>query len=421
MMFVMDVHPTRPEPMPFAQALQLLDELEAAVKARRDADLRIAAILARLHEGRGWEAIGVASVGEVGERHGLPSSEARSLCELGRAVRLNPLLEKLVSGGRITVAAGSIVAEVLADPRLLHPDDDWLGWAEREPTSALRRRVRRRKEEIALCAELVLPFETFVSLKGRDDFDRARIVASRRAGRSLTRGETLETVVDHYLDTFDENRVRPGERRCLPTEMVDGRYVPIAVRREIYERQGQRCAVPMCEHTTFLEKAHVVAHASGGDREADNLVLLCSLHHLFLDVGTISMSGTAAEPKFFDALGRDFAQRYEPGGIFGPVLRPQPANGTAELDSRSRPPSEAADPPGADPPATLPQAAAPQAADPQMPAPQMPAPQATDPRSGGSAENLGPTSPTDAGGDPPDLPPFDTERFWDPPGSPFRG
>jgi hypothetical protein len=117
----------------------------------------------------------------------------------------------------------------------------------------------------------------FVKPQARDDFDRARQIASRKAARALTQGETFEVVVDHYLDTFDEDRVKAGARRCPPTAMVDGRYVPMAVRREIYDRQGRSCAVGYCGNTLFLERAHLWAHASGGDREADNLVLLCSL------------------------------------------------------------------------------------------------------------------------------------------------
>ena len=154
-------------------------------------------------------------------------------------------------------------------------------------------------------------------------------MASRKAGRASVAGETLGVVADHYLDTFDEERVTPGERRCPPTALVNGRYVPRAVRREIYERQGQQCAVPLCEHFLFLEKAHLVAHASGGDREADNLVLLCSLHHSFLDSGVFHIVGTAATPRFIDAKGRDFATRYDPGGMFNEGRADPPAAGVA--------------------------------------------------------------------------------------------
>ena len=101
----------------------------------------------------------------------------------------------------------------------------------------------------------------------------------------LAESETFETVVDHYLDSFDVDRITPGTRRVGPTTHVEGRYIPMMVRREIYERQGHACAVPLCGNTLFLQHAHIQAHACGGSREADNLILVCSFHHMLFDHG----------------------------------------------------------------------------------------------------------------------------------------
>ncbi len=314
-LFVMNESVASPiPPPPSDEVFALHDQFEAAVRARREADLRCARLLARLEEIDGVSLYGSASVGELGERHGLAASEARALLDLGRAIRTNPLLEQQVVEGKISVAAGAIVAEVLSRPNLLRGEDDWIEWAKTRTTKTLRIMVQRRKEEARNDGQPVVPVHAFVSRQAHDDLQRCRVVASRKAGRALSQGETVGVIADHYLDTFDEERVTPGERRCPPTALVNGRYVPRAVRREIFERQGQQCAVPMCEHTLFLEKAHLVAHASGGDREADNLVLLCSLHHSFLDTGVLHIEGSAAKPRFIDREGRDFAKRYEPGG-----------------------------------------------------------------------------------------------------------
>jgi len=307
--------PSRPL-IPSEEIWALHEEFERAAHARREADLRCARALARLEELGGLFLFGCASVGELGERHGVSAIETRALLDLGRALPTQPLLEQQVADGRITVAAGAIVAQALSRPELQEGEDDWIEWARTRPTRALARELRRREEKARNGGRPVVPIPAFVSLDTRDDLYRSRVVASRKAGRSLSLGETLGVVCDHYLDTFDEERVSPGERRCPPTALVNGRYVPRAVRREIFERQGQQCAVPMCEHTMFLEKAHLVAHASGGDREAENLVLLCSLHHFFLDTGVLHIVGTAAKPRFFDEKGRDFATRYDPGGMF---------------------------------------------------------------------------------------------------------
>jgi hypothetical protein len=334
-----------PAPMPLDEVRTLLDEFDAALRARRDAELRCARVLEQLGRDRSWELLGCASIGELGERHGVAATETRALFDLGRAIRTTPLLESQVAQGKVTVAAASCVSEVLADPALLRREDDWIGWAQTETTRKLRDRVRRRREEVRIGDEPACPLTVYVRLKARDDFQRARAIASRRAGRTLTHGETFETLLDHYLTSFDEDRVKPGERRCPPTSLVEGRYVPMAVRREIFERQGRECAVPFCNHTMFLEMAHLWAHASGGDREADNLVLLCSRHHGFLDSGRITLVGTAASPRFYDGEGRDMSQRYDPGG--------SPSD-SESLSSRQRPntpspnsrsPVRSADPP----------------------------------------------------------------------------
>ena len=169
--------------------------------------------------------------------------------------------------------------------------------------------MRLRREEARLGDVPPVPVSFFVREQARDDFDRARTIASRKAFRALTPGEAFETVTDHYLDSFDEERVAPGTRRLPDTALVDGRYVPAAVRREIRERQGDKCAVPFCYYARFLEMAHLVAHASGGCREAANLVLLCFVHHGMFDRGELRMEDTASAPRFFDAQGRELAVR----------------------------------------------------------------------------------------------------------------
>ena len=313
-------------PIPtFAEAHALAERFAEAVRDRRDAELRCAAVLAELEQRQGLSWLACASVGELGERSGLAAEEARGLCDLGKALPQSPLLEQKVRDGQIPVRTACCVSRVLANPALLRDEDDWIGWALAEPVRRVERRVRRRLEEARAGDEPVVPLQLYVRARARDQFQRAREVASQKAARALTTGETFETVVDHYLDSFDVDRVAPGERRVEHTTHVAGRYIPMAVRREIYERQGHACAVPFCEHTLFLEHAHIVAHASGGSREADNLVLLCSLHHLFLDTGYLRLAGTAAKPLFFDDRGRDFGARYQPGGAYSFWPAPEPA------------------------------------------------------------------------------------------------
>jgi hypothetical protein len=214
----------------------------------------------------------------------------------------------------------------------------------------------------------VVPLNLYVRLKVREDFGRARTIASRKAGYHLTRGATFEVVVDDYLDRYDPDRVKPGSRKVPPTEGVPGRYVPADVRREVRSRRSEgsaspsraapavgpersvareltreRCQVPLCENYVYLELAHVVAHARGGDREANNLVLLCHEHHRMLDAGLMRMVGPADAPRFLDRDGNEIGQR------FGPVPLGQ---ATAESGAQALPPAGEVRPatPGTGPP-----------------------------------------------------------------------
>ena len=366
---------------------------------------------------------------------GCASSEARSLCELGRAVRLNPLLSKLVSEGRITVAAGSIVAEVLADPRLLHPDDDWIGWAEREPTSALRRRVRRRKEEIALSAELVLPFEVFVSLEG------SRRLRSRPRRRVATRG----SVPDSRRDARDRRRPLPRHVRREPRQ-ARGAPLPADGDGGRALRADGRAPRDLRAAGTAVRGPHVRAHdvpregACGGARERRRPrgrqpgpallapPLLPRLGH-HLDVGDRrgAQVPRPARARLRAALRAGRHLQMGPGNHRRRTRRP---SSTLDLDPHPKRPILRA-PTHRRRPRSAATVAARRLRRRRLRRSRrrsrqlLRSPHCRHRLRGhsGSGEDLGSTPSPDAGGEPPDLPPFppiDTERFWDPPSSPFR-
>jgi hypothetical protein len=61
--------------------------------------------------------------------------------------------------------------------------------------------------------------------------------------------------------------------------------------------------VPGCGNHLFLEFCHIDGHARGGSREADNLLLLCWLHHWMFDHGLMTLRGPAEDPVFRNARG----------------------------------------------------------------------------------------------------------------------
>jgi hypothetical protein len=192
------------------EALDLVGRFERAVAGRRALDVECARILARLQELDAWSFAGSAGAADLGERFSMPAQEARDLLDVGRAMKAHPYLGEQVLRGRLTVPAAALVGQVFAEPRLQQPEDDWVGWAQTETTAQLRKRLQRRKEEARLGGQPAVALTFFVRPLARDDFRKARAIASRKAGSVLTEGETFEKVVDTYLDVYDEDRVTPG-------------------------------------------------------------------------------------------------------------------------------------------------------------------------------------------------------------------
>ncbi len=63
------------------------------------------------------------------------------------------------------------------------------------------------------------------------------------------------------------------------------RHIPAAVKRDVWTRDGGRCAFHgeqgRCAETGFLEFHHVVPYADGGETSATNLQLRCRTHNQY--------------------------------------------------------------------------------------------------------------------------------------------
>ena len=73
-------------------------------------------------------------------------------------------------------------------------------------------------------------------------------------------------------------RPPPGSPAARP------RYIPAAVRREVWLRDGRRCQYPLdsggtCDATARLELDHLVPVALGGPSTAANLRVVCAFHN----------------------------------------------------------------------------------------------------------------------------------------------
>jgi hypothetical protein len=85
-------------------------------------------------------------------------------------------------------------------------------------------------------------------------------------------------------DATEKGRVREGGEASTESPFPRARYIPAAVRREVYRRDGACCSYVdarglRCTETRYLELHHLQPFAMNGAHEVANLALRCSAHN----------------------------------------------------------------------------------------------------------------------------------------------
>ena len=138
-----------------------------------------------------------------------------------------------------------------------------------------------------------------ITAEEHDDLSRAQTLL----GHAVPSGDpalVYARAMKHYLAHLEKQRL--GVKRSQSGQPATdaqsdshaqahvnaprGRGIPKALRRQVWERDGGRCAFVSadghrCESTRKLEFDHIVPLAKGGGTTADNLRLLCRPHNQF--------------------------------------------------------------------------------------------------------------------------------------------
>lgn len=97
----------------------------------------------------------------------------------------------------------------------------------------------------------------------------------------------VDRALDLLLDALEKQRLAKTKRPAKsPGPGRRGGNIPRAVRREIFERDGEMCTFVdeqgrRCEERAFLELDHVTPRALGGTNDAANLRVRCRAHNGF--------------------------------------------------------------------------------------------------------------------------------------------
>ncbi|MES2770199.1 MAG: HNH endonuclease signature motif containing protein, partial [Bdellovibrionota bacterium] len=107
---------------------------------------------------------------------------------------------------------------------------------------------------------------------------------------SMTDQELIEAMAEIVIQKIDpmekakrvELRRQKNNTPQLPIEEVKGvtnRYIPAALKQEVYLRDKGQCAHSSCNSNKFLEYDHIIPIAMGGGATIQNLRLLCRTHN----------------------------------------------------------------------------------------------------------------------------------------------
>ena len=238
----------------------------------------------RLHRFFGLQS----SASYIRERLGMSVRKARALAALERRAGLAPALADAYRDGRISWIQALTLLPVVSE---VHGE----AWVARAGEVTLRRLVAEVEWALEsrcgspppLGAALVVP-EVQMGAREGEPTDaelrfsgpasvvalfRAAIAGLRRNAEPQWRG--LERLLHHAKREWES---QPRHRD------------------PIFERDGWRCAVPVCTARTSLHDHHVLYRSRGGEHAWGNRVAICAWHHLRgIHRGIIKVSGQAPD------------------------------------------------------------------------------------------------------------------------------
>jgi hypothetical protein len=339
-----------PSPGYGATSATAISQLEAA-NARDLAKLRRLQLDlgTRLHELRARGAYrtgGCNSFRHYLERQGFGVVEGRQLLRMAEAATLDRRVPPATERGRITARSTEALAQVLtaearaarvspgeagspgnAGPAAVPAGEpcatvDWVKEAERIPTEEFRDLVTERLAWLGDAGHAPGWAAGLCRITFYTDPDHARCwrrvrrLVARSLQREVWEGDVLGIVARDYLTRHDPRYRRV--QRLRKTQAGGGRprtrHVAVAVQQEVIQRDGDRCCVPLCPDSAYLDFAHLyVRHADGGVATAGNLARMCHGHNLMQEAGLLTVHAHPSGPIFVDARGLVLERSRDPG------------------------------------------------------------------------------------------------------------
>ncbi len=208
--------------------------------------------------------------------------------------RIEELVAELAPGADVPALTRKLPEPRRAEPSLLPPSqaharaDPELG-LDRVPTAAVPAPVRPAIVQPLSPARYKVQFTASAAFHDKLERLKALIRSSVPDGDLAA---ILEDAVTEKLERLEARRfgmtkAPRKELAATETSAPSSRYIPAAVRRAVYERDGGQCRYSddggrRCSARRHLEFHHVEPHARGGDRSPENIRLMCRAHNAYL-------------------------------------------------------------------------------------------------------------------------------------------
>ena len=188
---------------------------------------------------------------------------------------------------------------------------------------------------------------------------KVQFTATREAYEKLRRAQALlrhvipngdpaavfERALDALLADLERRKLAATTHpRQIKPIATGSRHIPAAVRREVWKRDGARCAfvgaTGRCPERGFLELHHVVPFAAGGDATATNIELRCRAHNAYEAeqyFGSFTLRERAAR---YNSVRTEFVTWHEIGAApplqkFGERFSREPEDASCHSGSRA--------------------------------------------------------------------------------------
>ena len=203
--------------------------------------------------------------------------------EVARAAARWPQLLARIEDGSLHLAGARLLAPHLTEENIAGALESASHKSKRE-IEEVAAAMARRNVLVAVAAEQYRLHLT-ISLQARDTLRQVQALLSHRI-RDCNAAVVVEHALSVLLAKLQQERTGATTRPRSPRASApNSRYIPAAVRREVWKRDEGRCAFVgrqgRCREHDRLEFHHVVPYAAGGKKTAVNIELRCRAHNVY--------------------------------------------------------------------------------------------------------------------------------------------